>query len=175
MPTQYGNETGNERSSKQDQAAQATGTVSAKKGLAKKAIPDCTSASIGQQDSHRIHKDARPSGRCWHAVGTLLVEGWENRPTRADIFEDTSLAGTGRRAWQPDPSRPTARPPVSDTSREPSLHSRNNKELPGCAQRRAGSKNLIKPVFSKKKPFLSSLAASFQFLSQLENPFRYSF
>ena len=45
-------------------------------------------------------------GECRHAVATLLVEGWENRPTRADIFEDTSLADTGRLPGSQTPAGP---------------------------------------------------------------------
>ena len=55
-----------------------------------------------QQDSQGCSR----LGECWHAVGTLLVEGWENRPKRADIFEDTSLADTGRRPGSQTPAGP---------------------------------------------------------------------
>ena len=70
-----------------------------------------------QQDS----QGCSSLGSCWHAVGTLLVEGWENRPKRADIFEDTSLAGTGRRPGSQTPAGPQQDHPFQIPT-EPFLH-----------------------------------------------------
>jgi hypothetical protein len=151
--------------------------VCAKKGLAKKTRHQTFSRQDEPACAAGFTKDSQgcsPLGECWHAVGTLLVEGWENRPTRADIFEDTSLAGTGRHPGSQPPAGPQQEHPFQ-IPREPSLHRETTKNYQVVHSGELAQKNQIKPVFSKKKPFLSRLAASFQFLHQLENPFCYSF